>query len=132
MEIIDPGHIYKAQNLDTDKFEPGYGADNIIAFVKREGNNYPGNTDSHSGTIIQELMRISIDRLKYVDNQHQDNRNYYSIEHLREVICLLEERAAERHNLSHELELLLQEKEEPETLPTCNHCGHIVCKRFNR
>lgn len=93
MRVIDPGHYYDLNVLDD-----GTGlVSHQLQFVKREGEGFPGNVGSYPGTIIQELLRASIDRINYVDKQIPDYRNSMVIRHLRRALYLLEHRAAERH-----------------------------------
>jgi hypothetical protein len=115
MKVLDPGHRYELIHLDGNDHE-------ILTFVKREGNDYPGNIGHYPGTNMQEVLRVLIDRLRYVNNQIHDNRNLLAIEHLQDAIYLLEERAAARHH-----RLVTFEVEGIELLPTCPKCGHIGC-----
>jgi hypothetical protein len=96
MKVLDPGHSYLLDSLDG-------GGPEELTFVKRVGEKYPGNTTAYSGTTIQEVARVCIDRLKYVDNQIPDDRNYYAMTLLREVIYSLEERAYDRHGIEFDL-----------------------------
>jgi len=116
MNIVDPGHRYKLTTIDGD-------IDQILQFVKREGEGYPGNFGHYPGTIIQEVLRACIDRVKYVNNQIPDTRNQPVIDSLRTALYYLELRAAERHGKKlpeslnfHELELLPVGKN-----------GHLLC-----
>jgi len=127
MRILDPGHRYAVNILDgLGNTENGIciGKDHV-QFVKREGEGYPGNVGHHYGTNCQELVRVLIHRLKYLDSQIPDHNNIHAIKSLRDVLRELETRAAQRHGLS-----LPRDKDliEIEKLPTCLHCGHIVCK----
>lgn len=90
MRVVDPGHRYKLKMLDGDEQQE-------LVFVKREGVGYPSNVGHHAGTILQEVWRASIDRLKYVDAQIAHSCNQQAIDHLRCALILLEKRAAERH-----------------------------------
>lgn len=38
-------------------------------FVKREGEHFPGNVGHYPGTTMQEVLRVLIDRAKYVNSQ---------------------------------------------------------------
>lgn len=117
MRVIDPGHKYALTRLD------GHGEE-LLTFVKREGQGYPGNVGHHPGTNIQEVVRTLIDRLKYVDKQIPHWRNSAAISHLRECLVHLEFRAAERHGRESTLwESGLSIEDEP----TCSRCGHIRC-----
>src|SRR5271170_4801067 len=91
MQVLDPGHKYLVQTIDGDESQ-------ILTFLKRKGEKYPGNTSSYSGTLIQDVLRCCIDRIKYVDNQDPHPFNLIIKSMLRGVIFLLELRAAERHN----------------------------------
>lgn len=120
MKIIDPGHIYEVRVLDS----PGVHRVMIIKFVKREGESYPGNEGHHPGTTTQEILRVLIDRTKYVNNQIYDSHNIQVLYHLRSAIYELELRAAERHgrvlpafNISR-----IEDK------VVCEKCGHIGCE----
>ncbi len=114
MRVIDPGHVYDLQVLDSEV--PTL---ERLVFVKREGDKFPGNVGHHSGTNCQEVLRAIHDRLNYVNNQIPDPRNVEAVGLLERVIYLLEERAAERHGRI------------PPTVwesvhgATCDHCGHV-------
>lgn len=130
MRVVVPGHIYLLDQLDTGGFqEPRQ----YITFVKRVGEGYPGNEgDPHRGVTVQEVCRVLIDRLQYVQNQaaHFDDQlsvqiDQECIEDLRAVIRLLEHRAAVRH----ERPILMpgDRWRYPELQPTCRGCGHVGC-----
>jgi hypothetical protein len=117
MKCIDPGHGYTVANYD------GYpGNVQYITFMKRQGTGYPGNTSSYSGTNCQELVRVLIDRVIYLDNQIHCYHNTVILFLLRCTIWLLESRAARRHHRKISTSLLSIEKE-----VTCTTCGHIQC-----
>ena len=83
MRVLDPGHMYLLQQLDdTARVEPN----DSLVFVKRMGDNYPGNKSAYPGTIIQDVLRCCIDRLKYVDKQVHCDLNWVCIQLLRQVI----------------------------------------------
>ncbi len=120
MEILDPGHEYLLSELDQDTttfFQ-------TLTFVKREGYGYPGNVGHHVGTTTQEVLRVLIDRTKYVDNQIHDVRNDSVLHHLRSAMFHLEMRAALRHDRI----LPVFDMDEIELQPVCEKCGHIGCK----
>lgn len=116
---VDKGHTFYLQVFDY----PGDAHSSLI-FMKRKGDKYPGNKDSYPGTNSQEVIRALIARIKYVDNQIQDSRNQVVIWHLRECLYLMEERAAERHNLDIET-LTKDQMENIESLPTGRN-GHLL------
>lgn len=120
MEIIDPGHVYALKTLD----DPGRDSLVILTFVKREGEDYPGNFGHHPGTTTQEVLRALIDRTKYVNNQIHDDRNNSVLSCLRNAIFLLEQRAADRHGRV----LPVFKTKEIELQPVCVKCNHIGCE----
>ena len=115
MEVLDPGHLYALNILDGEGVE-------VLRFVKREGSDYPGNADAYAGTNLQEVLRACIDRVKYLNAQISDPSNALVIEHLREAIRLLEERAARRHGRA-----FVTGEGQIECEPTCARCGHVGC-----
>ena len=80
MKVIDPGHHYRLNILDE---RAGAAPVRYLTFVKRQGSNYPGNDTSYPGTIIQDVVRCCIDRLKYLDQQIPHDYNRACIESLR-------------------------------------------------
>jgi hypothetical protein len=107
MKVLDRGHVYQVDVYDGD-------GELFIRFMKREGVGYPGNTGTHPGTNCQELLRVLIDRVRYLDNQIQCEENKKIIDNLVEALLLFEIRAIRRHG-------------NIEKLPTCSICGHIIC-----
>lgn len=130
MRVFDPGHCYELDQLDEGHDEWRQ----LLHFVKRVGPGYPGNeAPAHAGTTIQEVLRALIDRLKYVREQsalQQDTLSYgldfRCIKHLREVLWILEERAARRHGRP--WPCVGANAPEIENIPTCEGCGHIGCE----
>lgn len=119
MKVIDSGHSYELDILDpiTGQFPQR------LIFVKREGERYPGNIGHHPGTNIQEVMRVIIDRFKYLHNQIPCQEDIDCINHARAIILLLENRAADRHG-RHRVDFNTIEIEK---YPTCPSCGHVGC-----
>lgn len=122
MKVVDPGHVYELTWLDVVYLQHDEGQNRLI-FVKREGEKYPGNVGHHPGTTMQEVLRVLIDRLKYVNSQEPDGRNEYALAQLRMAIFALELRAAERHK-----RVFSYDANRIEEAPTCNKCGHIGCE----
>lgn len=125
MQVVDPGHIYDLTWLDLDPHDLGP-IKGRLEFVKREGENYPGNGSSYPGTTTQEVLRALIDRIQYVDRQIPCMENVLILFHLRRAIYLLEERAAKRHG--REFPKWKDIKEHIEIIPVCSKCGHIGCE----
>ena len=116
MRVIDPGHSYALTHLDGNLEE-------LLTFVKRTGAGYPGNVGSHPGTNLQEVIRVCMDRVKYLDNQIRHVCNYDALEAFRQALWALEVRAPERHGRI--LDPMLYE--EIELQPVCVSCGHVAC-----
>lgn len=128
MKVIDPGHEYELDVYDTDRVNDpsavAYIVDARLRFVKREGPGYPFNVGHHAGTNCQEVIRVLIDRVQYLQKQIPCDENVVVITKLREALWQFEQRAAERHGRS----LSFAAGQKIETLPTCKGCGHVGCE----
>lgn len=127
MNIIEPGHIYQ---LDTYDLIPGeeWLLNNRVTFMERIGTNYPGNTNSHPGTNLQETLRMDLDRLRYLDAQKHSEYNLRVQQCLRYAIYWLELRAANQNparNIYHNR--IPVQAQNIDLIPTCRICGHITC-----
>jgi hypothetical protein len=106
VRVIAPGHKYALRNMDGD-------GEQILTFVRR----IPAG-EAHKGVLLQEVMRVLIDRIFFLYQQVPCEEDTRIIEHLRECIVLLETRAS-RRSIEHILY--------PEREPVCGHCGHMLC-----
>jgi hypothetical protein len=120
MQEVDPGHKYELDVLD------GSGP-HLLTFVKREGNNFPGNVGHYKGTNLQEVLRAMIARVKYLDKQIPCMENKEIINQFRYCILRLEGRAARRHGRLPD-EKMYVSYGEIEALSTCGLCRHIGCE----
>lgn len=130
MKEIDPGHEFELDYLDTAQ-ETTLAQVGRLRFVKRVGPKYPGNTDAHSGTTIQEVTRALISRLIHLDGQDPHRRNKIALRDFRNAILQLELRAAERAgdpNRVLEMREGMRDMFEIEDYPACRTCGHIGCR----
>ena len=117
MKVIDPGHLYELDSYDGEDHQ-------WLMFFKREGSKYPGNVGINPGTNIQDVLRVLIDRVQYLNNQVPCSQNLRVLSALRVSIIFLEERAAERHALPpRDITGTDVENE-----PYCPQCGHWACK----
>ena len=121
MKVLDPGHLFQLDSLDGDFYQE-------LRFVKREGEKFPGNVGSYSGTTMQEVLRALMSRLLYLENQkpHQLNKHVYR--HLMEAIFLLEERAAMQHNRHKDF---IENSDISDIISgegKCQKCGYLGCK----
>lgn len=117
MRVLDPGHSYELEQLDTGKLLQ------LLHFVKREGEKYPGNVGSHGGVTTQEVLRVLINRTRYVNNQIYFIENEWVIDNLQWSLYYLENRAAAASGF----EMKGFDVGKIETYPTCSTCGHIWC-----
>ena len=60
MNVVDPGHVYDQWQLGSDEHQR-------ITFVKRSGGAIQYD-DEHPGVQVQEVLRVLIDRSKYLDD----------------------------------------------------------------
>lgn len=117
MRAITPGHLYELAEIDGDSKAE-------LRFVKRVGENYPGNEGApHAGVTCQEVLRALIDRTKYLNNQINCAETQSITQLLRTALLLFEQRAAKRHDIHLEVELL----NGIEHIEVCKICGHIAC-----
>lgn len=116
MDIIDNGHDYLTNSFDGNW-------PSRIVFMKREGDGYPFNMGHHPGANCQEVIRVLIDRVKYLQKQVPCAANESILNHLRLALRGFELRAAHRHGRP----LPAFELEQVEAQPTCASCGHIGC-----
>lgn len=119
MKVIDPGHRYELRMLD----DPTGVAFQTLTFVKREGEGYPGNIGSHSGTTSQEVLRALIERAEYVNRQIPCAETEAAAELMRTALVLFELRAARRHGRH----LDMPSVNRLVYSPTCVKCNHVGC-----
>lgn len=120
MKIFDSGHCYKLSTYDGDM-------EQWLFFMHRIGNDYPGNQgEPYSGTNCQEVIRVLIDRVKYLEEQKPCSENKIILAYLRGALLQFEIRAARRHK-----RLLPQMQREIELVASCNVCGHLYCEHLS-
>lgn len=119
MRVLDPGHRYLAEGVA--------GADPLeVVFVKNRGEKYPGNTgEPHPGLLCQDLMRILIDRIAYLNSQGSCMETEHALAAQRQALAWFEVRAA-RCRGDH---IDLPHAESLEKEPICGVCGHNACSR---
>lgn len=122
MKIIDPGHHYTLEGVgDCDDME--------VVFVKNIGAKYPGNDQSpvgpHGGLLTQELLRVCIDRTKYLNAQGSCMETELALSAMRQALAWYEVRAARCRGThiegKHDCAL--------DNALTCDTCGHNQCHR---
>lgn len=70
MQVIQAGHMYSVSNYYKGKLQD---ISQSIQFTKSSQYN-PDSIDV-PGTNCQELLRVLIDRVQFLDSQLQDDRN---------------------------------------------------------
>ena len=83
MKVTVPGHIYLLEHLDGNKTQQ-------IHFVDR------GHGHDEEGTYNQEVLRVLIDRVKFLDEELPWDGNDKILYHLRSALVLHEARHLER------------------------------------
>lgn len=108
MRIVDPGHVYALDSLDGEYQQS-------VRFVKR----FRGNLN-HPGTVNQELLRVLIDRVQFLDAEKPWPLNEQILYHLRMALVLHEARAIIRKTEKCQIF--------PELLPVSGTDGHYIFK----
>jgi len=120
MKVKIRGHIYELDTYDQIHDRPP----ETIVFMKRIGGHYPGNLGQpHAGTNCQEVIRVLIDRVKYLDNQIPCQENKDILEYLRLTLLRFEQRAAKIHGRK-----LRTNSDAIENERACFTCGHLECQ----
>jgi hypothetical protein len=116
MKILDAGHIYRLNGYDG-------GEEQELQFMKREGDNFPFNAHTFGGTNCQEVIRVLIDRTRYLYNQKPCAETEAALHSLESALMFYEMRAARLHGRS----LDLRAPADLVWMATCKKCGHIGC-----
>ena len=103
MKVIVPGHTYALSHLD------GNGT-TILSFVDR------GHGHDHEGPTCQEVIRVLLDRLKFLDAERAWSGNADIRHHLRMALVGFEARALIRNVEKGEID--------PEAIPVNTGTGH--------
>ena len=118
MKILDAGHKYEVDALDG-------GEPQVIQFVKRCGEGFPFNASESGGTNCQEVLRILIDRVDYLQRQKPCAESEAISSLLKTALLLFEVRAARNHGHTLAMGDLMQcVREKP-----CGKCGHVGCEK---
>lgn len=83
MRVLDPGHRYALDNLETD-------GETVLQFYKDPALH---DGDGYSGPSCQEVLRAVIDRVQALDAERQWEGNAAIIYDLRHAIAGFEARA---------------------------------------
>jgi hypothetical protein len=116
IKVIGPGHVYMLPSLDGD-------VPQVLTFVKREGEKFPGNVGAHPGTTMQYVLRAVLDRITYLQGQIPCDENLMISNNLQNCLYLLEHRAARRHGCNPD-SITQYQASYGQMCPTC---GHVTC-----
>lgn len=89
MKVLDNGHKYEVVNFNKEGEALG---SQQISFVKDRCIN----GDGYEGTNCQELLRVLINRVQFLESQLHSDVNETIIKHLRASIVLFEQRHLQR------------------------------------
>lgn len=84
MKVLDPGHSYQLDNIRNHEVE----AFNKLYFYKDPDINDVGQR----GTNCQEVLRVLIDRVEYLDRQEPHPMNVTILQDLRSALAGFESR----------------------------------------
>lgn len=87
MRVLDPGHQYELDDIHFDS-EKESSYKQMLVFVKRFRNS-----QNHTGTNCQELLRVLIDRVQFLDKELPWTGNEEILSSLRKALILFEARA---------------------------------------
>lgn len=118
MKILDAGHRYLISSIDG-------GMEQELVFVKRENDGCPFNAGSNPGTNCQEVLRVLIDRIDYLQRQRPCAESEAISGLLKTALFLFEVRAARnRESIFYARDLL-----DCVRLNPCDVCGHVNCQK---
>jgi hypothetical protein len=89
MKVIDQGHLYELEGFE--------GTPQTISFIKKE--SIPGSSDLktiHDGTTNEEVIKVLIDRLAFLETKFPCKENRYAIDDLKSALFCLELRTKDR------------------------------------
>jgi len=90
MKVIEPGHIYELENFEND------GTPNqVLEFIHKESDDGVFKTMAN-GTTNEELLKVLIDRLEFLNAKMQNKYNVFAIKNLWAALFYLESRTNER------------------------------------
>lgn len=118
MRILLAGHVYLAEEVGGVRGqEAGH---QTIAFVRRRDEHarlLPPDEQA-PGLLSQELLRVLIDRVRYLNDEDPCVEDVEILGRLRDALRPFETRAARR---------TIEKLPMPETAPACPLCHHLLC-----
>lgn len=113
MRVLEPGHVYELHNVDGKGLQ-------VIHFVRRRDDEalLLPEDQRHEGVLFQEVVRMLVDRINYLNAEGPCAENVEIMESLRRIIQLGEIRAARRTIEKHPM---------IERMDVCEICQHALC-----
>ncbi len=125
MVISENGHMYHVLDFDPKGKEPAR-LGTRLDFFKKIGDKFPGNIGAPMwGTNCQEVLRVLIYRVEYLQNQWPCEENVRILARLRSALYDFEFRAARIKDQLDAFTTLIPNSDQIEDRPFCNVCGHI-------
>lgn len=118
MRIVEPGHVYSIADVDVPVGEDPHRQ--VLYFVRRrshDGALLP-EAEREPGILSQELLRVLIDRVRYLNDEDPCAEDVEILLRLRAALVLFESRAARR---------TIEKLSMPETADACPVCHHLLC-----
>ena|SRR3990167_2465661 len=94
MKVIEEGHVYELEDMEgADHTEDGQ----TLTFIKKVYQESTGELATiHNGTTNEEVLRVLIDRIKFLQAKMPCRENAIVITKLEECLMWLEKRTADR------------------------------------
>jgi len=90
MEVITPGHKYLAENFENK--EKGQ----LIQFIEKIPSENSGLITLNDGTTNEELLKVLLDRMNYLDDKFPCEENKEAIKSMQQALNWLDLRTAKR------------------------------------
>jgi hypothetical protein len=92
MKVLEPGHRYEVAN-----FENKDAAGQVIQFIEKEAIAGSSQLRTvHDGTTNEEVLRVLIDRLRFLGAKLTSRENSIAVTKLEEALMWLEKRTRDR------------------------------------
>lgn len=102
MNIIEEGYIYELENFDKKSFPQR------INFVKKTKGEEVTKI-LVDGTINEELVKVVIDRLDFLNKQHYSRENVLAMEKLKESLYWMTERYVTKKKIRTKIQQTINE-----------------------
>lgn len=89
MKIITPGHKYELESFEG-------GPPQALQFIEKAGSQSGELKTVHDGTTNEEVLRVLIDRLNFLQNRFPCRENAIATTHIETALLWLEQRTKNR------------------------------------